>query len=194
VTVLEQLPAGRPRLLAPVGLAEPGAGPLGGMGAIVGLDLATTHADLVLAVIDGLAHRLRRAVREVVATGVPVHAIRCTGGGTRSRRWLQEKADATGLVIERPEVDEAGAFAAALLAGSAIGVLPPVEEAVRELVRVAELEPDPTMAAWHDERAALYARMALTLDDLAVPGRQRALSRGRRDAPAIRRPRARMTR
>jgi xylulokinase len=195
-TVVERLPAGRPRLLAPVGLAEPGAGPLGGMGAIVGLDLATTHADLVLAVIDGLAHRLRRAVREVVATGVPVHTIRCTGGGTRSRRWLQAKADATGLVIERPAVDEAGALAAALLAGSAIGALPPVEEAVRELVRVTErFEPDPTAAAWHDERAGLYARMAGTLDDLAGPVRAgRAVSRGRRGAPAIRRPRARMTR
>lgn len=89
-----------------------------------------------------LSDRLASAVRALAALGIPVGRIRATGGGAASDRWLQAKADATGLPVERPAVRQAGAFAAALLAGAAIGVLPPIEEATRALVVVgARFEP-----------------------------------------------------
>ena len=165
---LEGLPSGRPRLLASVGFGAPGTQPLAGAGMLAGLDLASTHGELLLAVLDGLAHRLRRAIRELDAVGVPVRAIRATGGGAGSERWLQLKADATGVPVERPAVEQAGAFAAAVLAGSGIGALPPAEEAVRELVVIAErYEPDAAAAAWHEERAGLHAHVVGALDGLA---------------------------
>jgi xylulokinase len=166
---LDRLPPGLPRPLVPVDLVTPGTGPLGGAGGMLGLDLATTHGDLLLAVLDGLAHRLGRAVRELGTVGVPVTGIRATGGGARSGRWLQLKADVTGLPVERVTVEEAGAFAAAVLAGTAVGVLPPVEEAVRDLVTVsARFDPDPSTAAWHEERARLHDEAAQALDALGA--------------------------
>lgn len=175
---LERLPAGPPRTLATVDLAGPIPLPLGGPGALVGLDLATGHPDLMLAVLDGLAHQLRQAVARLRVRDVPVRALRVTGGGARSDRWLRLKADATGLPVERPAVGEAGAFAAAVLAGSAIGSLPPVEHAIRDLVRVAaRFEPDPEQVAWHEERARRVAVLATGLRTLgrdpasAGPGR-----------------------
>ncbi|MET0771962.1 MAG: FGGY-family carbohydrate kinase, partial [Candidatus Limnocylindrales bacterium] len=142
---LAHLPAGDPRPVALTDLVAIPGKPLGGAGAIVALDLGTRHADVVLAVLDGLAHRLRLATLTLGAAGVEVTRIRATGGGARSDRWLQLKADATGLPVERPAVREAGAFAAAVLAGSAIGVLPPADAAVRELLTLDRVfEPDPT--------------------------------------------------
>jgi sugar (pentulose or hexulose) kinase len=90
----------------------------------------------------GLADRLADAVRGLAVLGLVVTRIRATGGGAQSDAWLQDKADATGFPVERPAVRQAGAFAAAVLAGSAVGALPPVEEAVRRLVAIeATFEP-----------------------------------------------------
>ena len=120
----------------------------------------------MLAVLDGLAHRLRDATRELTRLGVPATRIRASGGGTRSDRWLQLKADATGLLVERIAVEEAGAFAAAVMAGSAVGVLPPPDAAIRELVTVARrFEPDPAAITRHAERAERHRALA---DGLAM--------------------------
>jgi xylulokinase len=166
--VLEHLPPGHARTTAVTDLAAHGPPPLaGGAGIIAGLDLGTRHEDLVLSVLDGLAHRLRRAVHGLGALGIPVRSIRATGGGARSDRWLQLKADTTGLPIERPSVEQAGAFAAAVLAGSALGVLPPPETAIRELVRVVDrFEPDPSAHAWHEERAARHDALGVAIEQL----------------------------
>jgi sugar (pentulose or hexulose) kinase len=166
---LERLPARRARSLAALDLVDMRMVPLGGRAAISGLDLATSHADLVLAVLDGLAHRLRRAVGDLAALDMPVRVLRATGGGARSDRWLQLKADATGLPVERPAVRQVGAFAAAVLAGSAIGMLPAPETAMRELVRTERrFEPDATAVAWHLERAVHHTDLARALDALAT--------------------------
>jgi xylulokinase len=135
-------------------LAEGTLPPLGGGGALAALDLGTGHADLVLAMLEGLAYRLREATAALRSLGVEVTVLRATGGGARSDRWLQLKADATGLPVERPAVREAGAFAAAVLAGSAVCVLPPAEVAVGDLVAVdRRFEPDASMRSRHAQRA-----------------------------------------
>lgn len=165
---LGRLPSRHAHALAHVGLTGPLLARSGGF-AFVGLDLSTGHDDLMLAVLDGLAHRLRRAIVGLRDRGVPVTVLRVTGGGARSDRWLRLKADATALPVERPAVHEAGAFAAAVLAGSAIGSLPPVDVAIRRLVRVvARFEPDPERVAWHEERARRHAALAEGLRTLRL--------------------------
>lgn len=123
-------------------------------------------------VLGPLAERLASAVRGLATLGVPVTRIRATGGGARSDAWLQRKADATGIPVERPTIRQAGALAAAILAGSAIGALPPAEAAVRSLVRV-----DARFEAGR-----------------GLEPREDGISRDRRGAPAARRPRARSCR
>jgi xylulokinase len=155
--LLERPLSGRPSAIVATDVAAPGPASLGGAGIIAGLDLGTRHEDLVLGMLDGLAHRLRRAVHRLDDLGIPVRSIRASGGGASSDRWLQLKADATGLPVERPGVPQAGAVAAAVLAGSALGILPSPETAIRALVRVVDrFEPEPSAAAWHDDRAARH--------------------------------------
>jgi xylulokinase len=158
---IASMPADLPRLAVSMA-QEPGRA-----GAIVGLDLSVRHGDIVLGVLVGLAHRLRHALADLDAAGAPVRLLRVTGGGARSGRWLQLKADATGTPVERPVVGEAGAFAAAVLAGSAIGALPDPRDAVRALVRVADrFEPDPAGMAWHDAHAEAQTALADALEGL----------------------------
>jgi xylulokinase len=158
---LGRLPAGDARAVADVDPRTSVAPLPGGLGAIAGLDLGVDHAGLVLAVLDGLANRLREATGELTRLGVRATRIRASGGGSRSDRWLQLKADATGLPVERVAVEEAGAFAAAVMAGSAVGVLPPADVAIGELATVERrFEPDAAAVGRHAERAERYRALA----------------------------------
>lgn len=134
------------------------------MGAVVGMHLGTQRGDITAALLEAVTLDLRRAITELQRAGVQVRSLRATGGGARSRRWLQLKADVTGLPVERPAVREAGAFGAGLMAGAAVGMLPPTAEAARELVRVdLRLEPRRADEAHYTERAALHAALRETL-------------------------------
>ncbi len=119
---------------------------------------------MAAALLEAVTMDLRRAVMELERAGVSVGTLRATGGGARSRRWLQLKADVTGRVVERVAIREAGAFAAALLGGAAIGLLPPARDAALDLVRVdLRRRTAPRLEAHYEERAALHAQLRSAL-------------------------------
>jgi xylulokinase len=128
-----------------------GAGP--GDWSFAGLDLSVRRGQLLAAVLESTAWRLADALRLAEAAQVQVSVLRASGGGARSAAWLQTKADVTGRVVERTKIAEVGAFAAALLAGAAIGALPPPGSAAASLVTVQDsFAPRDERTAWHAER------------------------------------------
>jgi xylulokinase len=72
--------------------------------------------------------------------------------------WRQIQADVYGQPVELLEAEEGGAFGAALLAGTGIGVWASVEAACAETVRVAETIA-PRNAAAMDEGYVRYRRI-----------------------------------
>ena len=86
-------------------------------GAMLGLTLGTTRAEVAKMVMEGVAYALRQNIDIAEAHGMRVEELLSCGGGSRSRAWCRIKADVTGkpLVVHRPERD--AAFGAALLAG-----------------------------------------------------------------------------
>ncbi len=107
---------------------------------------------------------LRRALADLRRAGITVDSLRATGGGARSRRWLQLTADVTGLPVERVQVRDAGAFAAGLMAGAAVGMLPPADVAARDLVRIdRRAEPRPELGDHYARRAELHAALGVAI-------------------------------
>ncbi len=99
--------------------------------AFVGLSAGTTRADMARAVLEGAAFELETdRLAAVRTTGHSVRRIIAAGGGTRSRAWLQIKADVSGCQIEIPPVEETTLLGAALLAGIGSGVYAGEEEAL----------------------------------------------------------------
>jgi xylulokinase len=90
--------------------------------------------------------------------GVPLKAIRLGGGGARGSLWRQIQADVYGHSVELLEAEEGGAFGAALLAGTGIGVWESVEAACAATVRVAETI-GPKDVAVMDEGYKRYRRI-----------------------------------
>jgi xylulokinase len=139
----------------------------GGSGAVLGMDLGSRRGDMAAAVLEAVSLDLRHALADLERAGVAVGTLRATGGGARSRRWLQLKADVTGRVVERTAIREAGAFAGGLLAGAAVGMLPSPADAARTLVRVdVRVEPRRALEAHYTERAALHTELRAALSTL----------------------------
>jgi xylulokinase len=129
-------------------------------GAIVGLTFATTRAEIALAILEGLTYELRLNLDVLRRGGVRIDVLRAIGGGARSRRWLQLKADVTGIPVVTPRVTEAAALGAALLAGAGAGIFATAAEAAeRCLVLSDSYEPDAQRHAAYQQRFELYREL-----------------------------------
>jgi xylulokinase len=125
-------------------------------GSFTGLSLRNGRRELARAVLEGVAYGLRDSLELLRELGVEPTAGRASGGGARSRLWLEIVASVLGLPLERCVVDEGSAYGAALLAGVAAGTFDTADEAVAACVRIREtVEPNP---AWLERYADGYAR------------------------------------
>ncbi len=133
--------------------------------AFVGITASTTRAHYVRAVLEGVAMSLRDSLTLFAELGIPVERIRLGGGGARGRLWRQIQADVYGRPVEVLEAEEGGAFGAALLAGTGVGVWPSVEDACAATIRVAETI-EPKNAAAMNEVYTRYRRMYPALREI----------------------------
>lgn len=101
-------------------------------GAWVNLSLAHTQADLIRAVLEGVAFSLRAAL-EVISEITPVHQLLATGGGARSSLWLQILADVLQTELIAPKAEEGAGYGAAILAMVGVGAYPNLKAAFKML-------------------------------------------------------------
>jgi xylulokinase len=126
--------------------------------AFVGVTASHTEGHFIRAILEGVAYSMRDTLTLFAELRVPVKAIRLGGGGARGPLWRQIQADVYGHPVELLEAEEGGAFGAALLAGTGIGVWESVETACAATVRVAETI-EPKHAAVMDEGYKEYRRI-----------------------------------
>jgi xylulokinase len=128
-------------------------------GAFVGLSLRHDRGALVRAVLEGVAYGLRDSLDILRQLGVEATVGRVSGGGARSKLWLQILSSVLHLRLERTEIEAGSAFGAALLAGVAGGMFSDVHDATASCVRVTDaVEPDPEWTSLYD---AGYERFRL---------------------------------
>jgi xylulokinase len=106
-------------------------------GAWVNLSLAHTQADLARAVLEGVAFSLREAL-EVIREITPIHQLLATGGGARSRIWLEILADVLNTRLIAPKAEEGAAYGAAILAMVGAGAYPDLTTALQLLPQVSD--------------------------------------------------------
>jgi glycerol kinase len=88
-------------------------------GAVLGLRLSHTRADLARAVVDGVLHQVADGLEAMA-----VQTLRADGGLSRSDWIVQRLADLAGVRVERTARPDSTALGAAMLAGLAAGVWP----------------------------------------------------------------------
>ena len=129
-------------------------------GAFAGLSLRHDRGALVRAVLEGVGYGLKDSLELLLQLGVEPRTARVSGGGARSRLWLEIVASVLGLPLELTVVEEGSAYGAALLGGVAAGVFGSAQEAVATCVRVREtVEPNPDWAKTYEEGYARYREL-----------------------------------
>lgn len=98
--------------------------------AFVGVTARTTRADLIRAVLEGLAFEAQASLDAMEKLlGFETGSVRAIGGGARIERLVRDKAALLGHEVQIADVDEATTLGAAALAGVGSGVFRDVEEA-----------------------------------------------------------------
>ena len=85
-------------------------------GALFGLTGRHTRADVVRAILEGVAYSLKDSFEIFKEMGVPVTQVRASGGGGKSPLWRQIQADIFDTEICTVATDEGAAFGAAIMA------------------------------------------------------------------------------
>jgi len=133
-------------------------------GAFVGLSLSTSRAELVRAVVDGIAAQVAWLARAVAYDlGGPLSRLRVDGGLTRSSVLLQTQADLLQAPVEVFPSPDATALGVAALARLGAGQARTTVEATasaRFEPRISADAAEARLGAW---RRAVEATMDLTL-------------------------------
>ena len=121
--------------------------------AFVGLSMAHGRAEMIRAVLEGVALNMRWILDVLRSEGLPIQSMRVIGGGMRSALWRQILADTYGLPLLRPQLASAAtSLGAAIAGGIGVGLFPDFG-VVERLVSVEPAEqPDP-------ERNAIYEKL-----------------------------------
>jgi len=142
-------------------------------GVFFGLSLSHDRSHAARSILEGVAFGIRQCVEMMDSAGVNTgRRFRITGGGSRSRLWVQICADILAREMVRLNVDEGPAYGAAILAGASAGVFPDVPSACRRLVRERQVfTPDGKRATLYDKLyhvyRELYASLRRSFADLA---------------------------
>lgn len=129
-------------------------------GALVGMSMSTTRADLTRAVLEGVAFAVRDSVEIARSLGVSASSSTVCGGGARSATWLQILADILGIELVLPATEQGPGYGGAMLAAVAAGVYESVASCSEAIVAERErIFPNRDLAVAYDDRYRVWRGM-----------------------------------
>ena len=135
-------------------------------GAILGLKLTTTRGEILKALLEGVALEMRLNLDIMERSGMRIERFIATGGGARSVKWTQLKANILNRPISVIEIDEAGCFGAAMIACSAETGTPLTELTAGKNKEKTLITPIPEQVKIYDAKFEKYKNIYPTLKTL----------------------------
>lgn len=136
-------------------------------GTFTGITMDTTRADMLQAVLEGVAFAIRDSFEVAKGIGIAITSSRICGGGAKSVLWKQILANVLNIRLEEPESEQGPGMGGAMLAMVACGLYPSVEAVCGQLVRTASMiSPDPALAALYEERYQQFRKIYPAMKDL----------------------------
>lgn len=135
-------------------------------GALIGLNLAHTHADVMRAVMEGITLNLGYIVN-IFRNHVPIEEMTVIGGGAKSPVWRQMMADIYQTDILIPNyLEEATSIGAAILGGIGVGLFRDFSVTERFIHTVGVVHPDERNRKRYQEWMQVFDRAYWALEDL----------------------------
>ncbi len=108
-----------------------------------GLTLDHDMRHISRAILESIAFRLRQLTGILQSLHIEVNEIRTSGGGTRSRLWMQILADILGKEISLPHTEETSSFGTALWALKGSGYLSSFDSLIGKIGIKGKFSADP---------------------------------------------------
>ena len=122
-------------------------------GTFIGMTMDTSRADMLQAVLEGVAFAIRDSFEVARSLGIAIPRSMICGGGSKSPLWRQMIADILGIPLDIPVTEQGPGYGGAMLAMVACGVFESVQQAADKLVRVKDtVQPDPERVALYEKR------------------------------------------
>lgn len=138
----------------------------GASGSFLGLHGWHDRGDMLRAILEGIAFNHRTHV-DALREGFSFTQARLTGGASRNPAFAQMMADVLNLPVTVTETEEAAAWAAALCAGTAVGLYDSVYDDPRgATLGTQDYFPVEETAARYDTRFAVWNRAVSALKPL----------------------------
>lgn len=139
-------------------------------GVFFGLSSFHSKWDVVRAIFEGVAFGIKDSFEILKELGLNPKRVRIAGGGSKSRVWNQMIADALGVEIEKPFVDEGASYGAAMLACSGYFNLD-VRKISREWFKLKEsTRPDRKNGDRYEKFYQTFRKLYSTLKDMFKEG------------------------
>lgn len=124
-------------------------------GVFFGVRPTTGRADMIRALIEGVAFDLLSNFRIATEAGAGIDTLVLNGGPTKSRFWNQITANVVNRPLQVPDIGEAAPVGDAVLAAVAAGIYPDPVTPLADIVRIREtIDPDP---AAHDRYMEFFS-------------------------------------
>ncbi|MBR0354321.1 MAG: xylulokinase [Oscillospiraceae bacterium] len=136
-------------------------------GTFVGMSMDTGRADLLQAVLEGVAFAIRDSFEVAKSLGIRIERSKLCGGGARSPLWRKIFANVLNIELEIPQTEEGPGYGGAMLAMVGSGAYNSVADCARQLVSVREtVQPDPAIAARYEARYQTFKKIYPHMKDL----------------------------
>lgn len=135
-------------------------------GVFFGLSAKHNKKNLARSVMEGVSFSLRDCYDILLEMGLKIDEMMITGGGARSRVWIQMLADVFNCSVRTIESEEGASLGAAILAGVGAGIFDSVESACEKYIRKGrEIKPDKENHGMYNKYYEIYGELYRNLKD-----------------------------
>ena len=136
-------------------------------GTFVGMTMATTRADMVQAVMEGVTFAIRDSFEVAKSLGIDIKRSKLCGGGAKAPIWRKMIADVLNIEIDLPQTEEGPGYGGAMLAMVGCGEYADVKACAAALVNTTStIAPDPEISARYEAKYRKFQSIYPTLKPL----------------------------
>ena len=136
-------------------------------GTFIGMTMDTTRADMVQAVLEGVAFAIRDSVEVARSLGIQIDRSKICGGGAKSTLWKRIIANVLNCELEIPVSEQGPGMGGAMLAMVACGEFGSVKSCCEKMCSVASVvKPEQDLVVKYEDRYQKFRQIYPTCKSL----------------------------
>ena len=129
-------------------------------GTFIGMTMDTFRADLVQAVLEGVAFAIRDSVEVARSLGITINTSKICGGGAKSPLWKRIFTNVLNCELEIPMSEQGPGMGGAMLAMVACGEYETVKDCCTKLCHTAStVKPEPALVVKYEARYQQFKKI-----------------------------------